>query len=137
MRQKYPNQPLTCKLLKSLYGLQQAPRCWFLKLCAVLLKFGFKQAVSDNSLFILSTGTTLTILFVYVDDMVLAENDLKSIEAVKIFFASQFKIKVLGHLKYFFGMEFTRSSAGIYTNKRKYTCDLLQDAGMTECKPSL
>ena len=31
-----------CRLLKSLYGLRQAPRCWFAKLVASLKKYGFR-----------------------------------------------------------------------------------------------
>ena len=40
-----------CRLRKSLYGLRQAPRCWFAKLTDALLEFGFTQSYSDYSLF--------------------------------------------------------------------------------------
>lgn len=58
---KFPNQPLTCRLLRSLYGLQQSPGCWFLKLGDALLHYGFEQASSDHSSFILSTTTSITV----------------------------------------------------------------------------
>lgn len=48
--------PLVCRLIKSLYGLKQSPRKWFIKFKSVLLPYGFKQATSDHSLFILATS---------------------------------------------------------------------------------
>ena len=44
---------MMCKLNKSLYGLKQAPRCWFVKLSASLKHYGFRQSLSDYSLFVL------------------------------------------------------------------------------------
>lgn len=41
---------MVCKLLKSLYGLREAPRKWFSKLAAALRAFGFQQSYDDFSL---------------------------------------------------------------------------------------
>lgn len=61
-----PNQ--VCKLKKSLYGLRQAPRCWFAKLSMALKEFSFKQNYKDYSLFTLRRGTSALYVLVYVDD---------------------------------------------------------------------
>ena len=50
------NPRMVCHLKKSLYGLRQAPRCWFAKLTSALKAYDFKQSYSDYSLFILQQG---------------------------------------------------------------------------------
>lgn len=37
--------------------------------------------------------------------------------------------------KYFLGLELTRSDSGLFINQCKYVLDLLEDAGMINCKP--
>lgn len=34
------------------------------------------------------------------------------------------------------GLELTRSTQGIYVNKRKYTLDIIKNAGLSDTKPS-
>lgn len=41
----------------------------------------------------------------------------------------------MGVLKYFLGMEFTRSKEGIFVNQRKYILDLLGETGLLGRKP--
>ena len=48
----------------------------------------------------------------------------------------QFKMKDLGHLKYFLGLEVAKSDATISICQRKYTSELLYDVGYLGCKPS-
>ena len=66
-----------------------------------------------------------------MDDILLTRNDLTEIQRVKDFLLQQFRIKDLGDLKYFLGIEFSRSKAGIYMFQRKYTLDILQDTRLT------
>ena len=37
-----------CRLKKSIYGLKQASRQWYLKFDGTIRKFGFKENVEDN-----------------------------------------------------------------------------------------
>lgn len=45
-----------------------------------------------------------------------------------------FKLKILGDLRYFLGLELAKSSKGIYMSQRKYTLALLEGIGFIDCK---
>ncbi|CAM8947932.1 unnamed protein product [Rhodiola kirilowii] len=126
-----------CRLLKSIYGLKQASRQWFATLSDALLQFGFVPSLHDSSLFTLKRGEDFLILLVYVDDILLTGTSLQLINSVKSFIHSRFRIKDLGNLKFFLGLEITRSASGIFLHQRKYALEILEDAGFTNCKPCL
>lgn len=78
---------------------------WFIKLSNVLKAARFHQSLSDYSLFVRSRQGTFIALLVYVDDIILAGNDLCEIEKTKQFLFHCFKLKDLSVLKYFLGIE--------------------------------
>jgi hypothetical protein len=122
-------------LLKSLYGLKQASRKWYEKLTFLLIQEGYTQSTADFSLFTLSTAKDFTALLVYVDDIILAGTSLDEFDRIKRILDAQFKIKDLGGLKYFLGLEVAQSSEGIHVSQRKYCLDLLKDSGLLGSKP--
>ena len=124
-----------CKLHKSLYGLKQASREWFYKLSSVIIYKCFKQSNADHSLFIKFCGTSFIAILVYVDDIVIASNSPGKVTTLKEFLDSQFKLKDLGDLKYFLGLEVARSAKGISLSQRHYALQLLFDTGYLGCKP--
>lgn len=125
-----------CRLLKSLYGLKQASRNWYSKLSSVLLSDGFTQSAADHSLFTRTIGSSFTVILVYVDDILVAGNDLSAITALKTSLDNRFKIKDLGTMKYFLGLEVAQSPLGIFVNQRKYTLDILDDSGNLGSRPA-
>jgi hypothetical protein len=98
-------------------------------------RFGYKQSQADHTLFIKhSTQGMVTILIVYVDDIVLTGNDDGEIQNLKHRLSNEFEIKDLGSLKYFLGIEVVRSKHGIFISQQKYILDLLKETGMLGCK---
>lgn len=124
-----------CKLIKSLYGLKQAPRKWNEKPTSFLLDFGFYQSKNDYSLYTFSQKNVFVILLVYVDDIIVTGNSETAIENVKNFLKSKFRIKDLGKLKFFLGIETITNGSGVCLCQRKYTLELLHEYGMLGCKP--
>ena len=59
----------------------------------------------------------ITALIVYVDEMVVTGNDPDERKALQSYLSSEFKMKDLGHLKYFLGIEVSRSDKGIFCLK--------------------
>ncbi len=124
-----------CKLQKSLYGLKQASRQWFEQFSSTIIIQGFIQSKFDYSLFTRSKGSSFIALLVYVDDILIASNDPKAITQLKDCLDTQFKLKDLGNLKFFLGLEVARSSKGISLCQRKYSLEILSDSGLLGSKP--
>lgn len=124
------------RLRKSIYGLKQPPRCWFSKLSDALLSYGFVQSQSDYSHFSFIRGKINLHILVYVDDFVIACNDISTLHKFKNYLGQCFHMKDLGKLKYFLGVEIARSSEGIFLSQRKYALDIVTETGLLGCKPS-
>ena len=110
-----------CKLTKSLYGLKQASKQWFAKLSSTIIDHGFIQSKSDYSVFTKVNKGSIIILLVYVDDILIASNNVDAVKTFKHFLDNKFKLKDLGTLKYFLGLEVARTERGICLCQRKLT----------------
>ncbi|XP_017441205.1 uncharacterized mitochondrial protein AtMg00810-like [Vigna angularis] len=62
-------------------------------------------------------------------------NDSNEIESIKAHLDHEFSIKNLGKLRYFLGLEISRSFTGIVVNQRKYALELLKENDMLAAKP--
>ena len=69
-----------CRLKKALYGLKQSPCAWFGRFSSVVLDFGLYRSVKDHSVFYRHSSTGKRImLVVYVDDIVITDDDTEGI----------------------------------------------------------
>ena len=123
-----------CKLRKSLYGLKQSPRAWFDRFMHVVCDMGYKQCNGDHTLFYRHSDCRITILAIYVDDIIITGDDDVEILRLKKNLSKEFEVKDLGQLRYFLGIKIARSPKGIVLSQRKYVLDLLSDTGMLGCR---
>ena len=65
----------------------------------------------------------------------LTSNDKVEILHITNLLDQHFKIKNLGALTYFLGLEVARNNFGIHLSQRKDTIDLLHETGMQNCAP--
>ena len=86
------------RLKKSLYGLKQSPRAWFDRFKRAILAMGYKQCNGDHTLFYLCSKNHITILAVYVDDIVITGDDTLKMVRLKENLRREFEIKDLGQL---------------------------------------
>ncbi|XP_070026614.1 uncharacterized protein [Nicotiana sylvestris] len=93
------------------------------------------QSYLDYFPFIKRKTDHMVIVLVYVDDLLIIGDSLVLIQQTKDDLQSSFKIKDLGELKYFLGIEFARNGDGILMHQRKYTLELIVELGLSGSKP--
>ena len=66
-------------------------------------------------------------LLLYVDDIIITDDDINEIQKLKDFLSQNFEMKDLGRLSnYFLGIEITSSNDGFYFTQAKYTIFYLE-----------
>jgi hypothetical protein len=74
-----------CHLRKSIYGLNQASRRWYLKFDETIRSFGFKENEEDNCIYAKFRNRKFIFLILYVDDILLASSDVSLLLETKRF----------------------------------------------------
>jgi hypothetical protein len=123
------------KLKESLYGLKQSPHAWFDRFRQAMCDMGYSQCNGDHTVFYRHNGSCITILVVYVDDIVITGDDVEGIGSLKERLGRDFEVNDLGPLRYFLGIEIARSFKGIVLFQRKYVLDLLAETWIIGCRP--
>lgn len=120
------------KLLKSIYGLKKSPKYWYEHLHELITKFGFLRSENDYCLY---SKDNLYIL-IYVDDLLIMGNNLKSLEEVKEFLKLNFRMKDMGsnNLKYL-GISIYKQNYCLYIHQKKYLENILEKYRMENCNP--
>ena len=112
-------------LHRALYGLKQAPCAWYLTFSTFLLSQGFYNSHCDSSLFIHKTPSFITILVVYVDDILLTGSDPSHIHFLVTQMHIAFSIKELGNMSYFLGISVQASATHYFLSQQKYAQEII------------
>jgi len=114
--------------------LKQSGRNWNRVLHDHLSENGFTQNRADNCVYYKETGNDRIILIIWVDDLLIASRDSDSLNDVKKMLTARFKMKDLGELKHFLGIDFNQSEGEVRMNQKRYISKILEKFGMSECK---
>ena len=128
-------EQLVCKLKKSLYGLKQSPRCWYRALEEYMKSIGFTQTDADPCVFV-RTGSKLTIVAVYVDDLILITETVDEMKELKSELKSRFRMKDMGKLHYCLGIsvEYDVNLKSLWLHQKQYSLNILDKYGLSEAK---
>ena len=94
-----------------------------------------QKSKSDHSVVYGNSSSSIILLVVYVDDIVITGSNFKGISSLKSFLQSQFHTKDLGMLRYFISIQIIRSKHEIFLSQKKYVFDLLSETGKLGVKP--
>ena len=128
---------MVCKLKKSLYGLKKSPRLWYYKFYKIISSFGFVINPADECIYLKYSGSKYIFLVLYVDDILLATNDLNLLRNTKNFLSNTFEMKDLGNAPLVLGIQIyrDRSKNILGLSQKGYIKKLLQRYGMQDSNP--
>ena len=129
------DKKLVYKLNKSLYGLKQSGRNWNSVLNDELIRNGFKQSLADPCMYVKHDGKDIVILLMWVDDIIIASSNVSMLGEVKAMLSQKFKMKDLGVISRFLGIDFKYVPGKITMDQEHYLSKVLERFGMTNCKP--
>ena len=124
-------------LIKSIYGLKQAGRCWHNKLNEELESMGFKRIACSHSIWIFKRADTHIIIPVFIDDMTIAAKSKSDAQSVKDDLRKCFKLRDLGPTSWLLGVEIThnRADCSMTLSQRQYILSLLERFNLSDCNP--
>nr|GEW17341.1 hypothetical protein [Tanacetum cinerariifolium] len=116
---KYLNR--VCKLKRSIYGLKQASRQWNKQFDVEFNKFSFTQNCDEPCVYLKASGSNITFLILYVDDILIIRNNITMLQSVKSYLGRCFAMKDLGEAAYILGIK-------IYRDRSRRLIGLCQSA---------
>ena len=96
------------KLSRSIYGLKQASRSWNQCFDEIIKKYGFIQNEDDSCVYKKVSGSALTFIVLYIDDVLLMGNDIPMLTSVKAWLSLKFSMKDLGEAAFILGIKIYR-----------------------------
>ncbi|KAK8574342.1 hypothetical protein V6N13_016142 [Hibiscus sabdariffa] len=102
------NAGKVCKLQRSIYGLKQASRSWNLRFNDAIQEFGFIINEDEPCVYKNFSGSIVSFLILYVDDILIIGNDIPTLQSIKIWLSSCFSMKYLGEAAYILGVKIYR-----------------------------
>jgi len=116
------------------HGLKQSGRNWNRILHNCLTENDFAQNPADHCVYAKETEDGKVIIIIWVDDLIIAANE-KILKEVKEMLSAKFKMKDLGRLKHFLGIEFNQSDGCVKMSQEKYVNKILERFNMQDCRP--
>ena len=118
-----------------MYGLKQAPKAWYDRLKAFLVKHEYKMGMVDNTLFTKKKSSDLIIVQIYVDDIIFGSTCQDMCDDFAKIMHDEFEMSMMGELNFFLGLQIKQMEDGIFFNQSKYIKEMLKKFGLEESKP--
>ncbi|KAK8597328.1 hypothetical protein V6N12_065799 [Hibiscus sabdariffa] len=102
------NAGKVCKLQRSIYGLKQASQNWNLRFNEAIQEIGFIRNEDEPCVYKKFSGSIVSFLILYVDDILIIGNDIPTLQSIKTWLSSCFSMKDLGEEAYILGVKIYR-----------------------------
>ncbi|KAK8523031.1 hypothetical protein V6N12_073742 [Hibiscus sabdariffa] len=130
------NARKVCKLQRSIYGLKQASRSWNLHFNEAIQEFGFIRNEDEPCVYKKFSGSIVSFVILYVDDILIIGNDIPTLQSIKTWLSSCFSMKDLGEAAYILEVKIhrDRSRRLLGLSQSTYIDKVLKRFSMEESK---
>jgi transposase InsO family protein len=136
IRLPYPFDKVV-KLKKALYGLKDSPRLWNCAFTSFLKSLGYESYLLQPCFFFKRIGGVIvSLLLLYVDDLLGSFLDKKMEEAFCLQLDKQFSVRIEKGLD-FLGIGIEDHGDFVYLDQKAFTLNLLDTFGMTDCNGAI
>lgn len=126
---------LSCRLLKSLYGLKQSGRLWNKNELEFFTSIGFERLNGDASIMSRHEDEEISMVSIYVDDFLIASKKVDTVQSIKADLSKEYNVKDLGETKVIIGWQVTRDiEKGTLKIEQSAYVGYLLEEDRTDCK---
>lgn len=127
---------LVCRLKRSLYGLKQGAREWYIVMDDFMASIGLHKCDADPCLYVANKNGKMLLATLYVDDLIIASNSVDMMANMKKSLKSRFSMKDLGRLHFCLGIEVVwRKDGSLMLRQEQFIKRVLEKFRMSDCKP--
>jgi hypothetical protein len=124
-----------CLLVKTIYGLKQSGREWNKEFDNKIKTFGFQQLKSDPCVYIRRDKDGISIITIWVDDLLLFASSDSLMQQMKDAIRSQWEATDMGDPSKIIGIEITQKDNSITISQEKYIEAILRRENMENSNP--
>ena len=126
-----------CRLLKSIYGLKQSSRQWYIRFHNTIILNGFIMIDEYHCVYIKRSMDKFIIMSLYVDDIRIARDSKEYINEIKGWLSSNYEMKDMGEAVYILGVKISRdhSKKLLSLSQDSYINKILERFHMQHSKP--
>src|SRR5438270_10388955 len=126
-----------CRLKRSIYGLKQSSRQWYLRFHRAVLTYGFTMIELDHCVYLKRSKAGVLILTLYVHEILMASNDKKLASETKVWLSSQFDMKDMDEAAYMLGVKILQDHSRWILGllQEMYIRKVLEHFNMSKAKP--
>ncbi|GJU27835.1 retrovirus-related pol polyprotein from transposon TNT 1-94 [Tanacetum coccineum] len=115
---------------------RRAPKAWYDRLKAFLIKHEYSMGMVDNILFTKKSKSHLIIVQIYVDDIIFGSTSQNLCDDFAKIMHDEFEMSMMGELNFFLGLQIKQMEDGIFFNQSKYIKEMLKKFGLEDSKPT-
>ncbi|GJV08636.1 retrovirus-related pol polyprotein from transposon TNT 1-94 [Tanacetum coccineum] len=123
------------RLKKAIYGLKQAPKVWYDRLKAFLIKHDYTMGMVDSTLFTKKKDSNIIVVQIYVNDIIFGSTCQEMCDDFAKIMHDEFEMSMMGELNFFLGLQIKQLENGIFFNQSKYIKEMLKKFRLDDSKP--